>query len=137
MIVLRSKCVILGDSTVGKSSIAQAFHSDGSTFPKSYYMTTGVELIQKFIHIGESRSEMMDFFIFDSAGRDLFQEICEGNWDKPGLFVVVFDITNQRSFDNCRKWIKKIKSFAGSNKNVPGCKTKQSFKVFLFNLAQA
>ena len=29
---------VLGDSTVGKSALTQAFHSDGSHFPKPYVM---------------------------------------------------------------------------------------------------
>lgn len=39
-LLLRAKCVLVGDSGVGKSAIAQSFHSDGTHFPKSYTMVS-------------------------------------------------------------------------------------------------
>jgi len=120
MVVLRTKCIVLGDSEVGKSAISQSFHSDGSTYPKNYYMTTGIDLIQKFIHLGELKNDIIDFFIFDSAGKDLFADVCEKNWDKPGMFALVFDITNANSFQNCQSWLQKIKKFFEPGKTVPG-----------------
>jgi hypothetical protein len=38
MVVLRGKCVVVGDPAVGKSALSQVFHSDGSHFPKTYNM---------------------------------------------------------------------------------------------------
>ena len=37
-LVLRAKCVVVGDATVGKSALVQNFVSDGAKFPKSYLM---------------------------------------------------------------------------------------------------
>lgn len=39
-LLLRAKCVLVGDSGVGKSAIAQSFHSDGTHFPKAYTMVS-------------------------------------------------------------------------------------------------
>ena len=39
--VLRCKVVIVGDAKVGKSALAQMFHSGGHNFPKNYIMTIG------------------------------------------------------------------------------------------------
>ena len=40
--VLRAKLIVLGDASVGKSSLVQVFHSDSQQgFPKAYSMTTG------------------------------------------------------------------------------------------------
>ena len=39
-LLLRAKCVVVGDSGVGKSAIAQSFHSDGTHFPKAYTMVS-------------------------------------------------------------------------------------------------
>jgi len=37
-LILRTKCVLLGNPAVGKSAITQLFHSDGSQFSKNYSM---------------------------------------------------------------------------------------------------
>ncbi|KAJ3332177.1 Intraflagellar transport protein 27 [Blyttiomyces sp. JEL0837] len=34
----RNKCIILGNPGVGKSSLVQVFHSDGTQYPKNYNM---------------------------------------------------------------------------------------------------
>jgi GTPase SAR1 family protein len=36
--ILRTKCVIVGNSTVGKTALAKVFLSDGREFPKNYNM---------------------------------------------------------------------------------------------------
>jgi len=36
--ILRAKCVVVGNSTVGKTAISQMFLSDGRQFPKNYNM---------------------------------------------------------------------------------------------------
>lgn len=37
---IRAKCVIVGDSTVGKSTLSTAFHSDGIQYAKTYNMVS-------------------------------------------------------------------------------------------------
>ncbi len=38
-----------GDACVGKTALTQVYDSGGSTFPKNYLMTTGVELCVKTV----------------------------------------------------------------------------------------
>jgi hypothetical protein len=38
LLVLRCKCVVVGDACVGKTAITQVFNSGGSTYPKNYVM---------------------------------------------------------------------------------------------------
>ena len=74
-LVLRAKCVVVGDAAVGKSALVQNFISDGTKFPKSYSMvrclllatpvfvvialhslvqTTGVDILVKAVPIPET-----------------------------------------------------------------------------------
>ncbi|KAI0237784.1 Intraflagellar transport protein 27 [Lamellibrachia satsuma] len=105
--VLRAECIVVGDSTVGKSAITQVFHSDGSHFPKAYVMTTGVEMCTKNINIPDSR-DTVELFIFDSAGKELFAELVQKYWDNPSLVMIVYDVTNEMSFKSCEKWLKRV-----------------------------
>ncbi|XP_039253707.1 intraflagellar transport protein 27 homolog [Styela clava] len=116
--VLRAKCVIVGDCTVGKSAITQVFHSDGTMFPKNYTMTTGVEVCQKVIPVRE-RGDFVDIFMFDSAGKDVFSEICEKHWDDIGMLAVVFDVTDIESLNRVKNWRNKMKEHINPEKNIP------------------
>uniref|UniRef100_H2YLQ2 Small monomeric GTPase n=1 Tax=Ciona savignyi TaxID=51511 RepID=H2YLQ2_CIOSA len=120
MVVLRGKCVVVGDPTVGKTAIAQAYHSDGSAFPKSYSMSTGIDLLQKFVQLGDDNKEVVDLFVFDSAGRGIFKDLNEASYNKVGMFVIVFDLSSSKSFSNCQKWLEELKNFFEPGKNIPG-----------------
>uniref|UniRef100_H2XNP6 Intraflagellar transport protein 27 homolog n=2 Tax=Ciona intestinalis TaxID=7719 RepID=H2XNP6_CIOIN len=83
-------------------------------------MSTGVDLLQKFVQLGEDNKDVVDLFMFDSAGKEVFHQLNEASWDKVGMFVLVYDITNKTSFKNCQQWLKKIKQFSEPGKSIPG-----------------
>ncbi|XP_067670998.1 intraflagellar transport protein 27 homolog [Haliotis asinina] len=107
--ILRAKCIIVGDSGVGKSSICQVFHSDGSSFPKTYTMNTGVELLVKSINIPDSK-DSVEMFMFDSAGKEIFSEVVRKFWENPSMVMAVYDVTNETSFSSCEKWLERVRS---------------------------
>jgi len=115
---LRCKCIIVGDATVGKSSIAQVFHSDGSHFQKNYVMTQGVEVLVKPVNIPET-SDSVEMYIYDSAGKEIFSEFVKRQWDHPGVIMVVYDCTSETSFSSCLKWLERVRSQA-PNMHIPG-----------------
>ncbi|XP_059177916.1 intraflagellar transport protein 27 homolog [Physella acuta] len=117
-VTLRCKCVIVGDATVGKSSIAQVFHSDAAHFPKNYTMTLGVELLVKPVNIPET-TDSVEIYLYDLAGKDTFTEILDKYWDQPSVVMVVYDCTSETSFNNCTKWLEKVRS-QNPNKKIPG-----------------
>ncbi|KAM4671467.1 intraflagellar transport protein 27 homolog isoform 2-T5 [Amazona ochrocephala] len=107
-----------GDPTVGKSALAQMFRTDGAHFQKNYTLTTGIELLVKAVSIPET-NDSVEFFIFDSAGKDLFSEVLEKLWEQPNVLCLVYDITNEQSFNNCAKWLEKLKAQA-AGMHIPG-----------------
>ncbi|XP_022092406.1 intraflagellar transport protein 27 homolog [Acanthaster planci] len=111
-VVLRAKCVVVGDSTVGKSALTQVFHSDGTHFPKAYSMTVGVELCVKTVNIPDT-SNSVELYIYDSAGKEMFSDYIQQMWDSPSLAFVVFDLTNEKSLSSCVKWLERVKAKAG------------------------
>uniref|UniRef100_A0A3P9J138 Intraflagellar transport 27 homolog (Chlamydomonas) n=1 Tax=Oryzias latipes TaxID=8090 RepID=A0A3P9J138_ORYLA len=102
-----------GDAAVGKSSL---ICSDGTL--KNYSMTTGVELVVKCINIPET-PHSVEFYIFDSAGKEALVEACEKLWGEPSLFCLVFDLTNEQSFVNCGRWLERIRQHCRGFR-VPG-----------------
>nr|XP_047904190.1 intraflagellar transport protein 27 homolog isoform X2 [Anser cygnoides] len=111
MVKLGAKCLLAGDPAVGKSALAQMFRSDGAHFQKNYTLTTGIELLVKAVSVPET-SDSVEFFIFDSAGKDLFSEMLEKLWEQPNVLCLVYDVTNEQSFNNCAKWLEKLRAQA-------------------------
>ncbi|KAM8980245.1 intraflagellar transport protein 27 homolog [Sarcophilus harrisii] len=108
MVKLAAKCIMAGDATVGKSSLAQMFRSDGAHFQKNYTLTTGVDLLVKQLTVPDT-NDSVELFIFDSAGKELFSEMLDKLWEHPNLLCLVFDVTNEQSFTNCAKWLEKVR----------------------------
>ncbi|KAK3091502.1 hypothetical protein FSP39_020289 [Pinctada imbricata] len=98
----------VGDSTVGKSSICQVFHSDNSHFSKNYTMTTGVELLVKLVNIPDSKDKV-ELYMFDSAGKEIFSELVQKFWEQPSVVMVVYDVTSEVSFSSCAKWLERVR----------------------------
>ncbi|NWJ10362.1 IFT27 protein, partial [Crypturellus undulatus] len=109
---------LAGDPAVGKTALAQMFCSDGAHFQKNYTLTTGTELLVKAVSVPET-SDSVELFIFDSAGKDLFSEMLEKLWEQPNVLCLVYDVTNEQSFNNCDKWLEKLRAQA-AGMHLPG-----------------
>ncbi|XP_077685497.1 intraflagellar transport protein 27 homolog isoform X2 [Eretmochelys imbricata] len=89
MVKLAAKCILTGDSAVGKSALSQMFCNDGAHFQKNY---------------------TLELFLFDSAGKELFSEMIEKLWEQPNALCIVYDVTNEQSFNSCAKWLEKLRA---------------------------
>ncbi|OLS17054.1 MAG: Transforming protein p29 precursor [Candidatus Heimdallarchaeota archaeon LC_2] len=95
----RYKTVLLGDSKVGKTSIKRSYL--GFDFIDNYEMTIGMEISTKSL-------ERNILQIWDLAGQRGFNKIFEDHFKHTQAVVIVFDITNPKSFENIDKWIEMI-----------------------------
>nr|CAD7203929.1 unnamed protein product [Timema douglasi] len=102
--IMRTKCILIGDVTVGKTALMQMFVSDGRTWPKTYNMTLGVDLGRKKIKIPDT-DHSIEMLMFDSSGRDLYLDCLPRYWDTPHLLLVVYDVTSQNSLDSAERWV--------------------------------
>ncbi|XP_003220985.1 intraflagellar transport protein 27 homolog isoform X2 [Anolis carolinensis] len=118
MVKLAAKCIVAGDSAVGKSAMIQMFCNDGAHFQKNYTLTTGVELLMKTVPIPET-SDSVELFLFDSGGKELFAEILDRLWEQPNALCIVYDVTSEESFNNCTKWLEKLRAQT-SGMHIPG-----------------
>ncbi|XP_015281967.1 PREDICTED: intraflagellar transport protein 27 homolog isoform X1 [Gekko japonicus] len=118
MVKLAAKCIVAGDPAVGKSALVQMFCNDGAHFQKNYTLTTGVELLVKTVPVPET-SDSVELFIFDSAGMELFSEMLDKLWEQPNAACIVYDVTNEQSFNNCAKWLEKLRTQT-SGVHIPG-----------------
>ncbi|XP_028395512.1 intraflagellar transport protein 27 homolog [Dendronephthya gigantea] len=117
MVILRAKCVIAGECSVGKSALVQVFGSDGSQFPKNYSMTAAVDLHTKVVNIPET-NDSVEFYLYDSSGQEIFKDMVQQSWDTLDLAVIVYDVTNEQSFNACAKWIDLCQKRKSTNKMI-------------------
>ncbi|XP_062918900.1 intraflagellar transport protein 27 homolog isoform X1 [Mobula hypostoma] len=111
MVKLRAKCLLAGDSTVGKSALMQVFRSESAHFLKNYTMTTGVDVFVNPVSIPET-SDSVELFLFDSSGKEIFYDMVESQWEFAGVICLVYDITNAASFNSCTKWLERARAQA-------------------------
>ncbi|PAA73479.1 hypothetical protein BOX15_Mlig005991g2 [Macrostomum lignano] len=107
-LILRAKVIVVGDSTAGKSSLVQMFHSDGQHFPKNYSMTTGVELVVKSCMLPQTQGDQVEMYLYDCAGKDAYSDVVEKYVQKPDLCILVYDVTSEASFSRCAQWLAKL-----------------------------
>ncbi|KAH6562774.1 hypothetical protein BASA50_001028 [Batrachochytrium salamandrivorans] len=108
-LILRNKCLVLGNAATGKTALVQTFHSDGSQFSKSYGMTIHVDVCIKPVNIPDT-NVTVELFIHDLAGHDAFQEYISKYSQGADSYIIVFDTTSADSFKAIPKWIQLVKS---------------------------
>ncbi len=108
-----AKLLTLGDSGCGKSSLLIRYTQD--EFDMQYPSTIGIDFRLKRLEIGGKQVKVA---IYDSAGQDRFRSITRNYFRGSHGIVVVFDITRRDSFDNIRKWMEDIKTYAEENVNL-------------------
>ncbi|XP_065659379.1 intraflagellar transport protein 27 homolog isoform X2 [Hydra vulgaris] len=103
------KTIICGDSTVGKTAISQLLCSDGLQFPKSYLMTTAVELAVKTVVIPNTE-DTVEMLLYDTPGKDIFKDFVQMHLQNVCMVAFVYDITNRDSYESLPSWEKKVES---------------------------
>jgi GTPase SAR1 family protein len=117
MATLRCPVVLIGDCTVGKSACLAVFHK-GKQFPKSYLMTSGVDLTVKSIKIPDSQPEAnVELYLFDTCGSSIYNPIRAQYYESCSYLVAVFDCTQRSSFTNLSQFISDCKKIIAHNRN--------------------
>ena len=107
------KVVVVGDSGVGKTNLIKRFVTD--TFAKDSKATVGVEFMSKTYIINK---EIFKIEIWDTAGQERYKSITAAYYKGAKGAMIVYDVTNQNTFDNVNKWCQEIKDKASKNINL-------------------
>ena len=98
------KILTLGETQVGKTSILIKY-TEGS-FSETPLATIGVDFQVKKVNLQGKQIEVQ---IWDSAGQEKFKSISKQYYNKAHGVLLVYDITNQESYESIKGWIKEIK----------------------------
>ncbi|XP_027606070.1 ras-related protein Rab-10-like isoform X1 [Pipra filicauda] len=113
------KIVMAGESCVGKTSIVRRYTEPDSppagTPATSYLATIGIDFKVKLVMINDTRVKLQ---IWDTAGQERFHTLSTSYFRGAQGFVLVYDITNLKSFQSITMWMQDIYEKAGDEVDV-------------------
>ena len=107
---MSTKIIVLGDCMVGKTSIIQKF-----CFPYKRprpQKTIGIDCTSRILKFNNTIYQIQ---FWDVAGGNEWIGLYPNYIKNSDIAVVVYDVSNQESFLNIKKWIKMIRDINGSN----------------------
>ncbi|XP_060856793.1 ras and EF-hand domain-containing protein homolog [Metopolophium dirhodum] len=108
------KIVFAGDAAVGKTCFIHRFCK--GTFSTKLGSTLGVDFQVKTIRVDDRNVALQ---LWDTAGQERFRSITKAYFRRADGVVLLYDVTNERSFINIRQWVLSITEVA--DKQLPIC----------------
>lgn len=99
------KHIIIGDTTCGKSSYMRMLTK--KEFSLQNNSTIGVDFETYYV---EQNGNRIKNHIWDTAGQEKFNSIVKLYYKSADSCIIMYDITNYRSFENIEKWLDQLKN---------------------------
>ncbi|KHN99312.1 RAS small monomeric GTPase Rab6 [Metarhizium album ARSEF 1941] len=121
------KLVFLGEQSVGKTSLITRFMYD--SFDNMYQATIGIDFLSKvsalllvaslpnlnFEQTMYLEDRTVRLQLWDTAGQERFRSLIPSYIRDSSVAVVVYDISNAKSFQNTKKWIDDVRAERGND----------------------
>ena len=104
------KILLLGDSAVGKTCFIKRYLDD--TFQDAYLSTIGFDFKYKYVTLKNGKE--MKVQIWDTAGQERVRSIAKSYYKGAQGIILIYDVTDVRSFKNIKNWLSQIKEEASS-----------------------
>ncbi|CAI2371377.1 unnamed protein product [Moneuplotes crassus] len=102
------KIVLVGDVNVGKTYMLMRYiHGE---IPKDVHNTIGVEFATQKIQLKDGGTVKAQ--IWDTAGQEKYKAIIRAHFRRAAGALVVYDITNESSYNNVQNWVQELKENA-------------------------
>eukprot|EP00455_Lapot_gusevi_P014509 TRINITY_DN17251_c0_g1_i3.p1 TRINITY_DN17251_c0_g1~~TRINITY_DN17251_c0_g1_i3.p1 ORF type:complete len:253 (-),score=-1.10 TRINITY_DN17251_c0_g1_i3:16-750(-) len=101
------KVILLGDSSVGKSSLLSRFTRN--EFLLESKTTIGVEFGTHSLLIDGQTIKVQ---LWDCCGAERFRAVTAGYYRGAKGAVIVFDLSNRLTFENVEKWLSELEQYA-------------------------
>ena len=111
---IKTKICLVGDNSVGKTSLIRRFVLD--TFDDKYTSTKGTKVTKREVTVKKDsgREISLSMLIWDIMGQKGFRELLRESYfyGAEGALCVC-DVTNRESLEELKYWIKSMESIAG------------------------
>ncbi|XP_065062060.1 ras-related protein Rab-10-like [Rhopilema esculentum] len=101
------KLLLIGDSGVGKTCLLFRFSDDA--FNTTFISTIGIDFKIKTVEVDGKKVKLQ---IWDTAGQERFHTITTSYYRGAMGIMLVYEITDEKSFDNIAKWLRNIDEHA-------------------------
>ena len=105
---------IVGDGSTGKSSIINAFKTEG--FTPVYKQTIGIEFYEKTLQI--RGDQQVALRLWDVGGQSIHSKNLDKYLANSHVVFLVYDVTNVESFSNIDDWLRKVRSIESTSKHI-------------------
>lgn len=106
--VFHGRFVLIGDASVGKTSILNRISGKPFSFNENSTIGANYQLLTN--DVDDAHVEIQ---LWDTAGQEKFRSLIPVYFRNAIGSLVVFDLTNRNSFENLDVWIGTFKEFAG------------------------
>lgn len=107
------KILIIGNSSVGKTSFLFRYADD--SFTSAFVSTVGIDFKVKTVVRREKRMKLQ---IWDTAGQERYRTITTAYYRGAMGFILMYDVTNEESFNSVQDWVTQIKTYSWDNAQV-------------------
>ena len=114
--ILEAKIVLLGDVSVGKTSIASRYCKN--SFNEHHINTIGGAYQQQKVVL--QNGSMVKLHIWDTSGQERFRAMTNLYYRDAQVAILTYDITSESSFASIDFWIEELK-FKVENENMILC----------------
>ncbi|XP_054160403.1 ras-related protein Rab-22A-like [Oppia nitens] len=103
--IFEAKICLLGDSGVGKSSLAarlvhNTFNNNNESTIGASFMTTS------FLHLDTT----FKLNIWDTAGQEMYRALAPMYYRQARVCIVVYDVTQQSTFRSLQSWVRELQT---------------------------
>ena len=114
--IIEAKIVLLGDVSVGKTSIASRYCKN--SFNDHHINTIGGAYQQQKVVLGNGA--MIKLHIWDTSGQERFRAMTNLYYRDAQVALLTYDVTNESSFSSIEFWIQELK-YKVENENMILC----------------
>merc|ERR1712217_406292 len=104
--MVEAKIVLLGDSYVGKSSLAFRFCK--GRFNQYYEATVGAAFLQQTVRLRDGNQ--LKLHVWDTGGQERFRSMTHLYYRDAAGAVIVYDRTDERSQQSVQYWVNELQS---------------------------